>query len=99
MYSRDTVWTANLDPNNVKKIKIKDLTDKHLANIIKHTLANHYKPELVDFLKHELEFRGLPESFLDNAPYPYEPDEYDKINGIQASREKYIKNRIKQAGE
>ena len=89
-YTRDTVWKANSDPNNVREIKIKHLTDKHLANIIKYVLANRYQPDLVDFLKGELRFRWLSEDFLDNAPYPYEPNEYDKIKRIKLSKEEYV---------
>lgn len=53
-------------------IVIKDLEDRHLANIIAH--CKHYyasDEELISFLHKEAELRGLRKAFLDRALIPY----------------------------
>lgn len=83
--TRDSYWLANLDGNN-KKIKVKNLSDTHVANIVdwitnvKHYLKPNYPKSYTDFFIRELNYRGLSSDFLSKAPYDYEND-YEFVYG------------------
>ena len=72
-YSLDTTWTT-MDGIH---IKVRDLEDTHLANIIKH--LHHYKInyELMIFLTRIAFERGLKEDFLYRALIPYKNENGD----------------------
>lgn len=93
MHNRNMLWRATTGD-----IRIKDLEDTHLVNIV-HLLINSRipslkkkrkeskksNPDLAEYLdellseqkrilknfKKEMKYRDLPESMLDNAPYPF----------------------------
>lgn len=73
---RERVWTTEDD----REIKIRDLTDKHLANIINHCKKcndkrpNSYPRWLTAGLRSEAKARSLSKEFIANAPYPWRDD-------------------------
>lgn len=108
-YNRDMTWTSNADPDNIRKIKFKDLHDKHLANIIRWVRQHldeqrGYSQEFLDFLNIETDLRGLNDEFLSAAPYAYDPETAysDEIlcndNKVEMDRTEYINKRIDLAG-
>lgn len=63
----DTIWTTA----DGRKIKFKDLTDIHLANIIDFIKIGKGKNEVSDYLEALAKKRGLSKSFLERAQIPY----------------------------
>ena len=59
-------------------IKVKDLTDEHLANIINYILTHPRlypaRDILIRYLHDEAGIRGLSFEFLEGAPYPRTDD-------------------------
>lgn len=74
-YSRDSYWKANsVDPDNAKIVKIRDMDDTHLVNVIdwvKNRL-HVYSRELLNVLLEEVKIRRLPQEFVEMAPLPRE---------------------------
>lgn len=69
-YDRNTVWTTF----DGREIKIKDLTDVHLANVIYHLEMRDVgtKSPLLSPMRREAKRRKLTQAFLDRAPIPWQ---------------------------
>lgn len=70
-YNRDTLWGTY----DGRWIKIRDLEDAHLANIIKHLYTYKYNDKLLRFMILESVLRGLTMEFLDRAYIPHKDSE------------------------
>jgi hypothetical protein len=71
IYDRDTEWGCQ----DGRWIKIRDLEDTHLANIIKHLEIYGYNDGLRDVMIEEAVARGLKPEFLERAHIPYKNSE------------------------
>ena len=92
IFTRESYWLSNSDPKNVRKIKIKDLTDTHLVNILKWVKdPNHkYDNNLINIIEIEaIKVRKLSKEFINGAPYPYNSSEKDR-NKIKIIKEDKI---------
>lgn len=69
-YDRDSKWGSY----DGRYIKIRDLEDTHLANVIKHVEQYGYGLSLLSVLKEEAKIRGLTQEFLDRAHIPFKDD-------------------------
>lgn len=71
MITGNTTWTTH----EGRSIKLKDLDDTHLANIVYHTKKYEHwysnYPKVRKYLERLSRKRGLKQEFLDGAPYPY----------------------------
>jgi len=66
--SRDSLWGCN----DGRRIKIKDLEDTHVANIIDWALKTGYpESKLIRIMKKELKIRGISHKFSDRSQIPY----------------------------
>jgi hypothetical protein len=72
--TRNTIWCANSDLMNVRNIKIKNLDDTHLVNIIAWVKERQrsYPEKLLPVLMAEVKRRNLSDKFLSLAPIPVE---------------------------
>jgi hypothetical protein len=63
------IWTTY----EGRQIPLKKIEDMHLANIIKwvEDRRHFYEEETLETLKEEAKERGLPDWFLERAPYPH----------------------------
>ena len=63
------VWTTY----EGRQIPLKEIEDMHLANIIKwvEERRHFYEEETIETFKKEAKERGLPDWFLEKAPYPH----------------------------
>ena len=74
MITQDDLWWCH----DGRQIKLKDLKDTHLSNIIHYVqqtwesyYSKKYKNELLKVLKEIVKERGLTTKFLDRSQIPY----------------------------
>jgi len=74
MHNRDMLWDSNSNAKNRRIIKLRNIDDTHLANIINWvtTHSDIYLKEDIDTLKAEANYRNLPKKFLKLAPFKKE---------------------------
>lgn len=68
MHNRDMLW---YDSHFQREIKLSDMDDVYLANVlslITRSLLNKDE-DIVNNFKEEVKYRGLPQIFMDHAPY------------------------------
>lgn len=63
----DFTWQDHLG----NKLKVKDMSDEHIANTIQHIKFYRYSEAIIEFFLEEAERRKLSEKFLAGAQYPY----------------------------
>lgn len=72
MITRESYWTANSYHGNSEMIKIKDLEDSHIVNIVlyikEHREETFRGHELMSVLYDEIKVRGL-QSLVDKGEY------------------------------
>jgi hypothetical protein len=82
MITRETIWGINSCEGIYHEHKIKNLNNKHIANIIHFFLINnqsihhhdiHESLEIIAVMQDEALRRELTTDFLMGAPYPYNP--------------------------
>ena len=90
-YTRESTWGSN----DGRQIKIKDLEDRHLVNIVhflnhseKHKLW-HRRSEYLRILNEEIKLRALPQEYVDKAPYPFK-DEHGTLKTWSYERNRIV---------
>lgn len=67
-YTRDSIWGTN----DGRNIKIRDLNDYHVANIIDFLKRTRpHQTSLIAIMKKELEIRGISNKFAERSQIPY----------------------------
>ena len=68
---RETVWTTA----DNRKVKIKDMTDQHVINVIWHIYdhKSHYGAEMLQNFVNEANFRSLMWTLKTDYKYPVKP--------------------------
>ena len=71
MYNCDTKWGTY----DGKFVKVRDMEDAHVANLIKHLHIYKYNGRMLRLMLEEASLRGLTVDFLDRAHIPFKDKE------------------------